>query len=603
MNFKRIILFLSLLFLISFVFSFNGNVEAQTTTEIQSLIQKLQAQIKELQEQLTQKIGEESTVWCYNFNNNLRIGDKGQDVSALRGALTKEGFSGLEAMGGAYEFDEKLASAVVGFQQKYVSEILVPWGLTRGTGFVGASTRVKLNALYGCNIAPTPTPTPTSPSITILSPNGGEQLMSGNTYDIKWNFPEAEGKIYITLEKWSVGDAVSTRSIVPETLATTETYSWTIPKDQEVGSRYKINIGLLGGASKGSSGVGDSSDNYFSIVSTVTSPDISAPSIKSISPEFGTTNEVIVIHGGNLFSTKPSGIYVEFLKNGIQKGTITSPINTQADGSSLSFTLSERLVENISPGEYQIRVSNDYGNSNRLNFTVNPRISLISPNGGEEWLYGSSHDIKWDSAGIDNVDIYLDKWTNNTKNPATLVVARNVPASSGYYSWNMGYADSGDYYKIRIAKAGNIYSSQITDSSDEYFSVLPIATTTEKLDSVFINNLTNISNPISYEVLDAPSLGDLRPGLTYSWQYKIKNNTTQDLGLDYKAVYASIGQIISQDVLGGGAIVIVEDDKSEYYSLGETVKLSEGKEQTLIFSLTMGTPLEVDLALKITITS
>jgi len=40
-------------------------------------------------------------------------------------------------------------AAVTKFQEKYKSEILSPQGLTEGTGIVDASTRKKLNELYG----------------------------------------------------------------------------------------------------------------------------------------------------------------------------------------------------------------------------------------------------------------------------------------------------------------------------------------------------------------------------------------------------------------------------------------------------------------------
>jgi len=38
-------------------------------------------------------------------------------------------------------------SAVIKFQEKYASEILIPIGLSQGTGYVGSITRQKINQL------------------------------------------------------------------------------------------------------------------------------------------------------------------------------------------------------------------------------------------------------------------------------------------------------------------------------------------------------------------------------------------------------------------------------------------------------------------------
>ncbi|MFH1584980.1 MAG: peptidoglycan-binding domain-containing protein, partial [Patescibacteria group bacterium] len=127
----------------------------------------------------------QETRFCYSFTRNFGVGTMGADVRALAQALQKEGvYSGQITS----TFTEPLASAVVEFQEKYQQDVLGPWGLTRGTGFMGGTTRAKLNALYGCGVAqvssptpiPIPSPTPpvtsvVAPVITSISPNSASQ--------------------------------------------------------------------------------------------------------------------------------------------------------------------------------------------------------------------------------------------------------------------------------------------------------------------------------------------------------------------------------------------------------------------------------------------
>jgi hypothetical protein len=98
--------------------------------------------------------------FCHTFNKNLRIGDFDSDIGdvyALHQTLIREGFSfpGKPTLGGLRSYDEEAASVVTEFQEKYASDILTPNGLQHGTGYVGAATRAKLNALYGCGTTTT----------------------------------------------------------------------------------------------------------------------------------------------------------------------------------------------------------------------------------------------------------------------------------------------------------------------------------------------------------------------------------------------------------------------------------------------------------------
>ncbi len=90
----------------------------------------------------------ESANWCYNFQKDLKYGDQGPDVTALITALKKENI--YVGNGAADYFNSTVEAGAIEFQEKYASEILTPWGLTSGTGYVGSLTRTKLNQLYGC---------------------------------------------------------------------------------------------------------------------------------------------------------------------------------------------------------------------------------------------------------------------------------------------------------------------------------------------------------------------------------------------------------------------------------------------------------------------
>lgn len=144
---KKIALFLAVFAVLGGAFIINApKVKALTVEELQAQIDALLKQLATLQAQLAEMQGPFS--WCHTFNTNLKIGMAGTEVKALQIALGKEGDLVYDKNTNDV-FDEYCASAVVGFQEKYASEILTPWGLEHGTGYVGPTTRAKLNALYG----------------------------------------------------------------------------------------------------------------------------------------------------------------------------------------------------------------------------------------------------------------------------------------------------------------------------------------------------------------------------------------------------------------------------------------------------------------------
>lgn len=99
-----------------------------------------------------------------SFYRNLRLGDRGTDVLALQRflnqiSITRIANSGAGSLGNETSYFGNLTkNAVIRLQELYKDEILVPIGLTRGTGFVGERTRNKLNSLSVAQIPNGETP-------------------------------------------------------------------------------------------------------------------------------------------------------------------------------------------------------------------------------------------------------------------------------------------------------------------------------------------------------------------------------------------------------------------------------------------------------------
>ncbi len=140
----------------SFLFTAAGPAMSATIEELQAQIAALLAQIATLQAQLSgMGAGTGTITGCSisSFSRNLKIGMSGDDVKCLQivlnsDASTQVAASGVGSSGNETNYFGSLTNAaVIKFQEKYASEVLATYGLTSGTGFVGTTTRAKLNSL------------------------------------------------------------------------------------------------------------------------------------------------------------------------------------------------------------------------------------------------------------------------------------------------------------------------------------------------------------------------------------------------------------------------------------------------------------------------
>jgi len=134
----------------SFFWSASMTRQDSNTEEINKLLAIIDSLKKQIAAILAQK-----QVWpviqndylCSQIVSNLSLGASGSEVSCLQTFLKNQG-------GGIYpegyvtgNFGNLTKSAVIKFQEKYASDILTPFGISNGTGYVGAQTRMKINQI------------------------------------------------------------------------------------------------------------------------------------------------------------------------------------------------------------------------------------------------------------------------------------------------------------------------------------------------------------------------------------------------------------------------------------------------------------------------
>ena len=313
-----------------------------------------------------------------------------------------------------------------------------PW-LIPATQIPGNDYKVRITSIINTSNKDTSDDNFTipTPSITVVTPNGGENWTRGTTRIITWNSTESPGT-YVKIELLKPGKP--NQLIIASTL-NDGSHPWLIPAAQAPGSDYKVKITSTINASNN-----DTCDDNFAIL---------APSFKVVSPNGGEnwirgTTRIITWN-----STESPGTYVkiELLKPGKPNQLIISA--TLNDGSHPWLIPATQI-----PGDYKVRITSTINVSNNdtsdNNFTIPaPSITVVSPNGGENWTQGTSKIINWSS----------------TESPGT-------------------------YVKIEILKAGVlnrvIVTSTINDGSHPW--LIPVTQATGSDYRVKITSTTNLSN-------------------------------------------------------------------------------------------------------------
>ena len=122
--------------------------------------------------------------------------------------------------------------------------------------------------------------------------------------------------------------------------------------------------------------------------------------------------------------------------------------------------------------------------------SIEPTITITSPNGGEYFTMGEYMYIYWNSDNVsDDVQIGLHNMGDLSQ-----TISYNT-YNNGYYSWDIPiYIEESNYYTIQVSDNNN---SNINDYSDGYFTIeapTPTITVTTP------NSYTNWDDDYNYEI-------------------------------------------------------------------------------------------------------
>jgi len=298
---------------------------------------------------------------------------------------------------------------------------------------------VFVKGCLGLGQAPTPT-------ITVTSPNGGENWIVGSSHNITWTSQNFSNNVKIEYST----NAGSTWNTIIASTSNSGTYPWTIPNAPTTQARVKVSNVTNGGIPW------DMSDANFTI-SVV-------PTINVTSPNGGESWCVGSSHNITWTSTGTiANVKLEYSTNA-GSSWITIIASTPNDGTE------SWLIPNTPSTTSLVRVSeantgtpSDVSNAN---FTIAPQvITVTSPNGGETWQAGSSHNITWTSSCFSG-NVKLEYSTDAGSSWITIIASTS---NSGTYAWSVPNTPSTNSL-VRVSDAAD---GTPNDISNAIFTISP----------------------------------------------------------------------------------------------------------------------------------
>ncbi len=284
--------------------------------------------------------------------------------------------------------------------------------------------------------------------ITFLSPKQGDTLYSGKLVTINWS---SYGITKVAI-LYSTNGGTSFTTIGGNIDATLGTYNWLVPSGLfNTNSVLKIKSTT-------------SQDFALSgIISLVDSNLVLMEITNPIGGEKFLSQSILTIKWNSQYSTSAT---LQFSNdNGITWNNISNSVKTTDGGYNY-------VLPNVNSDSCRIRIFDNTFKS-KLSITNTFQIidkskfslKLLTPVSGEQWQINSTQTIRWESQGLDTINIFLstdsgDNWS---------ILASNIDATLGVLSINVPFKPSSTC-KIKIVS--KLFPNDFSSTSIGLFSII-----------------------------------------------------------------------------------------------------------------------------------
>ncbi len=287
--------------------------------------------------------------------------------------------------------------------------------------------------------------------IHVIDPNGGEEWKVGSAEDITW---DSYGDIENVRISRSFDSGGNYTWVISESTENDGIFTWDPIPSEVVGEHNRIMVSDVADIN-----VSDESDSDFTI---------GQPTITILSPnggeEWNAGDSKIITWGssGDIDLVKISCS----INSGVNYTYVISE-STENDG---NFTWDPIPLEMVGENN-RIMVSDvtdiNVSDESDADFTIAlPTITLLSPNGGEEFVQGTDEEITWTSENVTGkvfIEYSKDNFVSDINSIATDVV------NDGSYLWEDIPADQSNTLRVKV---GLSVFPEINDVTDGVFSIL-----------------------------------------------------------------------------------------------------------------------------------